>query len=199
MIRLNHAVVVEGKYDAIKLSSIIDALIITTDGFSVFKDKEKLDLIRTMAKKTGVIIITDSDMAGFKIRNYIKGAITEGEIINVYIPDIFGKEKRKEAPSKEGKLGLEGMQKQTILDALQKAGVLGVCEMPQNRKKVDKPLLFELSLTGTPQSSERRRKLYKQMSLPSRLSTNAFIQIVNATMEYEQFIDMCKKTLGMEF
>ena len=199
MIRLNQAVIVEGKYDAIKLSSIIDALIITTDGFSIFKDKEKLNLIRTMAKKTGIIIITDSDMAGFKIRNYIKGAITEGDITNVYIPDIFGKEKRKELPSKEGKLGLEGMEKQIILEALQKAGVLGVTQQPQQRKKVDKPLLFELSLTGTPDSSQRRRKLYKALSLPSRLSTNSFIQIVNATMDYEQFIEVCKKTFGMEF
>ncbi len=199
MIRLKQAVIVEGKYDAIKLSSIIDALIITTDGFSVFKDKEKLELIRTMAKKTGIIIITDSDMAGFKIRNYIKGAITEGEITNVYIPDIFGKEKRKEAPSKEGKLGVEGMEKQVILDALSKAGVLGESVQAQNRKKVDKPLLFELSLTGTTDSSEKRRKLYKALSLPARLSTNSFIQIVNATMDYEQFIDVCKKTLEMEF
>ncbi len=199
MIRLRQAVIVEGKYDAIKLSSILDALIITTDGFSVFKDKEKLELIRTMAKKTGIIIITDSDMAGFKIRNYIKGAITQGQIINVYIPDIFGKEKRKDSPSKEGKLGVEGMEKQVILDALEKAGVLSDITQPQNRKKVDKPLLFELSLTGATDSSEKRRKLYKALSLPARLSTNSFIQIVNATMDYEQFIDVCKKTLEMEF
>ena len=117
MIHIEQAIVVEGKYDKIKLSSIIDGVIITTNGFSVLKNKEKLDLIRYYAKNRGIIILTDSDSAGFKIRSYLKGAVNEGNIINVYIPDVFGKEKRKNAPSKEGKLGVEGIDCDILLDA----------------------------------------------------------------------------------
>ena len=112
MLHIEQAVIVEGKYDKIKLSSILDAVIITTNGFSVMKNKEKLEIIRFYAQNKGIIILTDSDSAGFKIRNYLKGAIKNGKIINVYVPDIFGKEKRKAAPSKEGKLGVEGIDKE---------------------------------------------------------------------------------------
>ena len=123
MIKLKEAVIVEGKYDKIKLSSLVDGLIITTDGFGIFKDREKRELIKTLAKKRGIIILTDSDSAGFLIRSHIKGFVSEGEIKNVFIPDVFGKEKRKSAPSKEGKLGVEGMDRELLENALKKAAI----------------------------------------------------------------------------
>ena len=123
MLKIKQAVVVEGKYDKIKLSSIIDGVIIVTNGYGIFKDKETLELIRYYARKTGIIILTDSDSAGFRIRGYLKGAVSSGKITNVYIPDIFGKEKRKSAPGKEGKLGVEGIKKQLIIEAFEKAGI----------------------------------------------------------------------------
>lgn len=123
MIKINEAIIVEGKYDKIKLSSIVDAVIIVTNGFGIFRDREKLELIRYYAQKTGIIILTDSDSAGRKIRGYIKGAVKNGRIINVYIPDVFGKEKRKEKPSAEGKLGVEGIDVKTLVSAFEKSGV----------------------------------------------------------------------------
>ena len=129
MINIEQAVIVEGKYDKIKLSSVINGVIICTDGFHIFKDKEKMKLIRHYAEKKGIIILTDSDAAGFKIRNYLKGSVG-GNIINVYIPDIFGKERRKAEPSKEGKLGVEGMPPETLLEILEQAGLLEGCGAP---------------------------------------------------------------------
>ena len=133
MIKVKQAVIVEGKYDKIKLSSIIDGLIITTDGFSIFKDKEKTALIRRLAENQGIIILTDSDSAGFKIRNYIRGCTQKGKITNIYIPDIFGKEKRKAVPSKEGKLGVEGVSTDILKDAFEKAGI--VSEKTEKRRR----------------------------------------------------------------
>ena len=124
MIHIEQAVIVEGKYDKIKLESIIDAVIIQTNGFAVFKDNEKMSLIKHFAHTNGIIILTDSDTAGFKIRNYLKGTIENDKITNVYIPDIFGKEKRKIKPSKEGKLGVEGIDKDIIVNAFIKAGII---------------------------------------------------------------------------
>ena len=123
MIKIEQAIIVEGKYDKIKLSSIVNAVIIVTNGFGIFKDEEKLELIRYYARKTGIIILTDSDSAGFQIRNHIKGAVKNGKIYNVYIPDIMGKEKRKVKPSAEGKLGVEGVEKKIILKAFENAGI----------------------------------------------------------------------------
>ena len=123
MITVKQPIIVEGKYDKIKLQSVVDGLIITTDGFHIYKDKEKLGLIRAFAEKTGVIILTDSDGAGFQIRNHLKGCIKNGRIYNVYIPDIFGKEKRKDKPSKEGKLGVEGIDTDILLRAFEEAGI----------------------------------------------------------------------------
>ena len=124
MIQIKPAVIVEGKYDKIKLSSLVKAVIIQTNGFQIFKDAELLGLIRYYAKTTGILILTDSDRAGFKIRNYLRGAIPEGDIRNIYIPDVFGKERRKEKPSAEGKLGVEGMEADVLREAFRKAGVL---------------------------------------------------------------------------
>lgn len=191
MIKLEQAIIVEGKYDKIKLSSIIDAVIITTNGFSIFKDQEKLELIRYYAEKTGIIIMTDSDSAGFIIRNHIKGAVKKGKIINVYIPDIMGKEKRKLKPSAEGKLGVEGVEKNIILEALKKAGVTA-SSAPQ-RKKISKTDLYILGLSGGKNSSEMRKKLLEYLKLPSLLSPNSMLEILNSMYSPEELEEiMCR-------
>lgn len=188
MIHLKEALIVEGKYDKIKLSSITDALIITTDGFGVFKNKEKLALIKSLAENRGVIILTDSDSAGFKIRSYIKGCTQKGKIINIYIPEIFGKEKRKAEPSKEGKLGVEGIPADILRNALIKAGV--ATEDGGGKEKIkwaDKIRLFDDGFIGTDNSEEKRRKLLKKLGLPSLLSANSLIEVLNSVFTPEEY------------
>lgn len=193
MIKLKEAIIVEGKYDKIKLSSIVDGLIITTDGFGIFKDREKRELIRLLAKKRGIIILTDSDSAGFLIRSHIKGFVTEGEIKNVFVPDIFGKEKRKTAPSKEGKLGVEGISREILESALEKAGVInrqeqnkGLSDQPKQRQ-VTKADLFEDGLSGGADSKAKRALLLSQLCLPERMSTNTLLEAINALYSYEEY------------
>lgn len=191
MIKLEQAVIVEGKYDKIKLSSIIDAVIITTNGFNIFKDTEKLELIRYYAEKTGIIIMTDSDSAGFTIRNHIKGAVRKGTIINVYIPDIMGKEKRKIKPSAEGKLGVEGVEKKIILEALEKAGV--TASAVESHEKITKTDLYCLGLSGGKNSSELRKKLLEYLKLPSLLSPNSMLEVLNTMLSLEELEEiMCR-------
>ena len=164
-IKLSEAVIVEGKYDKIKLSNILDAFIIETNGFGVFKDKSKLSFIKKLAKERGIIILTDSDHAGFMIRNYISSGVPKEQIKNVYIPDIFGKEKRKNAPSKEGKLGVEGMTKEVIVEALSKAGITSsksVCSDPVTT--VD---FYDLGLTGGAGSRQNARLCVKLSICPN--------------------------------
>lgn len=195
MIRLKQAVVVEGKYDKIKLSSLIDAVIIQTNGYGIFKDSDKLALIRYYAAKTGIIIMTDSDSAGFKIRNFIKGAVNKNDtVINVYIPDIFGKEKRKLKPSCEGKLGVEGVDKKIILEALEKAGVC-VENSADNKDKITKTDLFELGLSGGRNSSLMRKKLLVKLSLPELLSASAMLDILNIMMDKNELEEIVR-TIG---
>ena len=189
MIHLNEALIVEGKYDKIKLSSLTDALIITTDGFGVFKNKEKTALIKNLAESRGVIILTDSDRAGFKIRGYIKGCTQKGKIFNIYIPEIFGKEKRKSAPSKEGKLGVEGIPADVLRNALIKAGVVvgeGMDNIPKT-SWADKIRLFDDGLVGKENSEEKRRRLLKELELPSLMSANALIEVLNAMFTPEEY------------
>ncbi len=192
MLHLKQAVIVEGKYDKIKLSSMIDSLIITTDGFSIFKNKEKISLIKELAEKDGIIILTDSDSAGFKIRNYIKGCTSKGKIINIYIPEIFGKEKRKAEPSKEGKLGVEGISVKILTEAFEKAGIT----VSDNEKKESlvftRARLFDDGLIGRANSEEKRKKLLKELSLPSALSTTAILEVLNTMYtedEYKQALE----------
>lgn len=184
MIKINQAIIVEGKYDKIKLSSIIDGVIIVTNGFGIFRDKEKLELIRYYARTTGIIILTDSDSAGRKIRGYIKGAVKDGDIRNVFIPDIFGKEKRKEKPSAEGKLGVEGVDVQILLDAFEKAGI----SADESRKTGDitKLTLFELGLSGGNSSKELRQHLQRSLGLPSLMSAAALVEVLNTMMSADQ-------------
>lgn len=186
MIKVKETVIVEGKYDKIKLASIIDAVIIETNGFSIFNDREKLKLIRRLAEKNGVLIITDSDAAGFKIRHFLGGALPLEQVKHAYIPDIFGKERRKNAPSKEGKLGVEGIPADAVLQSLARAGVL--CEEAREpRRLVTKMDLFEDGLSGGEGSAGRRRQLLTQLDLPQRLSSNGLLQVLQAMLTYEEY------------
>lgn len=180
MVKIKEAIVVEGRYDKNTLSQIVDAEILETSGFGIMKDKKQLALLRRVAEKRGLIVFTDSDGAGFVIRNYLKGAIDGKHLHHAYIPDIPGKERRKSAPGKEGKLGVEGMTPQVILDALRKAGatVLGEDEKrtPGNITKQD---MMELGLSGAANSSALRKQLLKKLDLPEHMSSNALLQAVN--------------------
>lgn len=198
MISLSQAVIVEGKYDKITLSQIIDAVIIVTNGFGIFKDKEKLELIRFYAENTGIIIMTDSDRAGFVIRNHIKGVVKNGRIQNVYIPDIMGKEKRKIKPSAEGKLGVEGMNREIILKALEKAGVTASEKEIDKSKLITKTDLFMLGLSGKPDSSNLRRRLLKYLNMPSLLSANSMLEVLNTIMDIDKLTDIVQKELKGE-
>ena len=192
MIKIKEAVIVEGRYDKIKLSAIIDTVIIETDGFAVFKDKEKQKFIRFLAEKRGIIIMTDSDSAGFKIRNFINGITKSENIKNVYIPDIYGKEKRKTEMSKEGKLGVEGMKPEIILSALEKAGVL--CDENEKTEchKITHTDFFEDGISGGENSSEIRKALAKQLDLPERISSSALLKIINVYMTYDEYKEAVK-------
>ena len=187
MIKINRVVIVEGRYDKIKLSSIIDGIIIETDGFGIFNDKEKQKLIRKLAETKGLLILTDSDSAGFKIRSFIRGIIPNEQIKHAYIPDIFGKERRKTEPSKEGKLGVEGVKVQVIIDALEKAGVLCEENDKTERREITKLDLFEDGLSGKPDSDALRKKLLKHLDLPERLTSNALVQILNTFLTFEEY------------
>ena len=169
MLKLAQPIIVEGKYDKITLENVVDALIIPTDGFSVFKDKEKCKLIRTLAQKFGVIVITDSDSAGNMIRAHIKNIVGDSEIINVYVPQIKGKEKRKVKPGKEGVLGVEGMTPEILISAFEKSGVTGK-SVEKKTEKITKTDLFERGLSGCENSAERRQELLKKLELPQNLS-----------------------------
>lgn len=184
MIKIDEAIIVEGKYDKIKLSSIVDAVIIITNGFGIFKDKEKLGLIRYYAEKTGIIILTDSDSAGRKIRGYIKSAVSKGSVKNVFVPDIFGKEKRKDKASAEGKLGVEGINPDIILKAFEKAGI--TASERTEEPDITKLTLFELGLSGGPNSRELRIALQKKLGLPSLMSSTALIEVLNTMMNSDE-------------
>lgn len=192
MIHIKQAIIVEGKYDKIKLNEVVDAIIITTNGFQIYKDKEKLEFIRYLAQKSGIIILTDSDTSGFKIRNFIKSAVKSGNIINVYIPDIYGKEKRKLVPSKEGKLGVEGIDCKLIEQAFIKSGVDLLDKKQVRGDTITKADLFELGLTGKCNSTVRRKLLLKFLNLPELLSSNSMLEIINTMMDRTQFINLIK-------
>ncbi|MBR4890211.1 MAG: DUF4093 domain-containing protein [Clostridia bacterium] len=192
MIKIKEAVIVEGKYDKIKLSGILDTVIIETDGFAIFKDKEKQKLIRFLSEKRGIIIMTDSDSAGFKIRNFINGITKSNNIKNVYMPDIYGKEKRKTESSKEGKLGVEGMKTDVIISALNKAGVLCSENEKTNGKEITHTDFFEDGVSGGENSSEIRKMLAKELELPERISSSSLLKIINSYMTYDEYKEAIK-------
>lgn len=193
VIKINEAVIVEGKYDKIKLSGILDTIIIETDGFAIFKDKEKQKMIRFLAEKRGLVILTDSDSAGFKIRSFIKGITKCENVKNVYIPDVYGKEKRKTEFSKEGKLGVEGMKAQVIIDGLKKAGV--ICD--ENDKKTSREIthtdFFEDGISGGENSSRTKKALARELELPERISSSSLLKIINSYMTYEEYKNLIEK------
>lgn len=194
MIKVDKIIVVEGKYDKIKLSSVIEGVIIETEGFGIFKDKEKQKLLRKLAELKGLVIMTDSDSAGFVIRSFISSIIPNEYITNAYIPDISGKEKRKDAPSKEGKLGVEGVDTQVIINALSQAGVFCSVTEEKNTRVVTKGDLFDDGLSGTNESKLKRLKLLKYLDLPERLSSNAMLKIINSFMTFEDYKDAVNKS-----
>lgn len=185
MIKISRAVIVEGKYDKIRLENIIDAVIITTDGFRIFKDEEKRTLIRKIAAKKGLLIITDSDKAGSVIRGHIKSFVTKGDIANVYLPQILGKEKRKAHSSAEGYLGVEGTPDEIIKKALEHFAE----KDKECGKKIDKNDLFTLGLSGASGSLEKRRDLQKFLELPENLTTPALLDALNSLYTYNEFME----------
>lgn len=182
MIRVKEAIVVEGRYDKNTLSQVVDGIILETSGFGVFKDREKLALLRRLAEKRGLIILTDADGAGFVIRNYLKGAIPKQQVKHAYIPDQYGKEQRKRAPGKEGKLGVEGMRPEVLEAALRRAGatILDAGAPEAGEKNLTKAGLFALGLSGGPDSAARRRALCRALELPERLGANALLEVLGA-------------------
>lgn len=187
LIKLKQTVIVEGKYDKITLENIIDANILTTDGFAVFKDEKKRDLIRKIAQKNGIVIMTDSDSAGNVIRAHIKNICKDCKIANVYIPQLKGKEKRKKECSKEGTLGVEGMTKNTIIEALERSGILAQ-DQEGAGKKITKTDFFNIGISGAKNSSALRKSLAVFLHLPDNLSSSAFLDAVNAMYGYDEFL-----------
>ena len=192
MVKIMEAILVEGRYDKNTLSQIVDAPILETSGFGIFKDKKQMALLRQVAEKRGLIVFTDSDGAGFVIRNHIKSAIPGKYLKQAYIPGIPGKEKRKSAPGKEGKLGVEGMSREIILEALRRAGATIEGEEVPATRQITKQDLMALGLSGGPDSSAKRLALLKKLNFPEHMSANAMLQALNllySLEELEQFVN----------
>lgn len=195
MIKLKETIVVEGRYDKARLANLFDATILETGGFGIFRDKQRLALLRRLAQSCGIILLTDSDMAGFKIRSYIAGAIPNGRVVHVYVPDVYGKESRKAAPSAEGKLGVEGIEDKLILEAFEKAGLLGkACREPV--RPITKLDLYEDGLSGGENSAEKRRALCIALHLPVRLGVNSLVKVLNSIGDYEMYKNTLKSLEG---
>lgn len=196
MRKIKEVIVVEGRYDKNTLSQVVDATVITVGGFSVFNDKEKLAFLRRLAEERGLIVLTDSDGAGFVIRNYLKGALPKDKIKQAYIPDVQGKERRKRHAGKEGKLGVEGMKPDVILGVLQRAGATfldeDAAEMDES-VPITKADLFELGLTGGPDSTVKRQMLLKRLDLPEKLTANGMLEALNLLYDRESLIEVLKE------
>lgn len=194
MLKIKEAIVVEGRYDKNTLSQLVDTVILETAGFGIFKDREKLALFRKIAEKRGLIILTDSDGAGFVIRNHLKGALPPDQVKHAYVPDLFGKEKRKRKPGKEGKLGVEGMRPEVLEQALRRAGATILSE--EGKKAGAPPLtkadLFACGLTGGEGSKERRQAFLKKLDLPQHLTPNAMLPVLSALYDRESLLEEMK-------
>ena len=194
MVRIQEAILVEGRYDSNTLRQIVDAPILETSGFGIFKDKKQLALLRRVAEKRGLIVFTDSDGAGFVIRNHIKSTIPGKYLKHAYIPDLYGKEKRKDKPGKEGKLGVEGMTPEIILSALRASGATleeEASETPSTAA-ITKQHMMELGLSGTADSSRKRARLQKRLGLPEHMSANALLQALNLLYTTDELSDLVK-------
>ena len=192
MYTVKETIVVEGTYDKIKLSGFIDSLIFTTNGFAVFKNKNAQKSLRTLAESTGIVILTDSDSAGIKIRNFVKQLTQSGRVLHAYIPEIAGKEKRKTAPGKEGLLGVEGISEEIIIDAIRKSGAR--VDGASDGKRADKPItkadFYRLGLSGGADSEDKRRRLAKMLGIPSKLSANMLLSAVNRLLTEDELCKM---------
>lgn len=193
MIKISQAIVVEGRYDKNTLSQIVDAPIFETSGFHIMKDKATQALLRRVAMERGLIVFTDSDGGGFVIRNFLKQIIPAQYLFHAYIPDIYGKEKRKSAPGKEGKLGLEGMSREVILTALENCGANF---HPNEKQPITKQNLFALGLSGQANSSILRKQLLKKLELPEHMSANAMLQALDVLYSPEELADILKELPG---
>ena len=193
MIKIREAIVVEGRYDKNTLSQIVDAPILETSGFGIFKNKQQLAFLRRVAQERGLIVFTDSDGAGFVIRNHLKSAIEPQYLKHAYIPDIYGKERRKSAPGKEGKLGVEGMTPEVIVDALRKAGATIEGEDAPLTQQITKQDLMDLGLSGGKDSSQKRLALLKKLDLPEHMSANAMLQALNLLYNLEELKQMLQE------
>ena len=190
MRRVHEAIVVEGKYDAIRLANIVDAAILRTEGFGVFKDKEKQELLRTLGEKRGLLVLTDGDSAGMLIRNYIRNIVPAEQITDVYVPDLYGKEKRKDKPSKEGKLGVEGIPDDILIEALKKAGVTeegDVRPAVSNERLITRMDFYRDGLAGGPNSKAKRLALQSALGLPERMTGKQLLRIINMMVSYDEY------------
>jgi len=191
VLRIREAVVVEGRYDKNTLSQLVDTVILETRGFSIFRDPEKLALLRRLAQARGLIVLTDSDGAGFVIRNYLKGAIPPEQVKHAYIPDRYGKERRKRHPGKEGKLGVEGMSPPVLEEALRRAGATFLDQAQETHPSAGRPItkadLFAAGLSGGPESARRRRLLLQWLDLPQHLTANGLLEILNTFYSLEEY------------
>jgi len=192
MIRVKQAIVVEGRYDKNTLRQLVDAPIIETNGFGILSDKEKLQYLRRVAEERGLVILTDPDGAGFVIRNYLKGALPKDRVLHAYVPDVAGKERRKRAPGKEGKLGVEGMTREVLLTALKNAGAEldGECAAPA-AEAITRQDFYDVGLTGGSNSRARRKAFTHMAQLPEHMSTGALLDAVNLLMDRERFYELC--------
>ena len=186
--RVSEVIVVEGRYDKNTLSQIVDAVIIETSGFGVFNDREKQLLLRTLAEKRGLIVLTDSDGAGLVIRNFIKGSVDPKLVKHAYIPEIYGKERRKAKASKEGKLGVEGMSPEVLLNALRRAGATIDGAAARETEPISMADMYHAGLTGKPDSAMRRERLLSGMELPKKMTAAALLPVLNALMSREEFL-----------
>lgn len=200
MIQVKEAVIVEGKYDKIRLENFIDGLILTTEGFGIFNNKEKQMLIRRLAEERGILILTDSDGAGFVIRNFLKGSVPKEKIFHAYIPDIMGKERRKDKPSREGKLGVEGISDEILIRAITQSGAH--CTSTGAKEKVQQEItksdLFALGLSGGEGSAQKRAVLKKRLSLPENMTANALTEVLGCLMTAAELKQLCAELFGRE-
>ena len=195
MVKIKEAILVEGRYDANTLHQVVDATIFETAGFGIFKDRQKMDMLRRVAEKRGLIVLTDSDGAGFVIRNHVKSAIPGKYLKHAYIPDVPGKENRKAAPGKEGKLGVEGMSPEVILQALHASGATIDGEAVERGSSITKQDFVDWGLSGGPDSGEKRKELLKILDFPERMSANALLQAVNLLYTREELEEIIQDPL----
>ena len=196
--KIQEVIAVEGRYDKNTLLQVVDASVLELGGFGIFNDREKTALLRRLAETRGIILFTDPDGAGFVIRNRLKGAIPTGRVLHAYVPDVYGKEKRKRAPGKEGLLGVEGMTPEILLKALRNAGAefADGSTPPPAREPITKQDLFALGLSGGPESAKKRAALLKALRLPAHMSANALLQALNVLFSREEFFTQARRLLA---